>query len=176
MRGKPTHKKRRKTASKQTRKHSEYSDNEFVDKDAESESDASSTSSAYSSIPSLSGWKKRSRKREQPARASKGKLRQATEDGRGGPAIQPAGGPDSTKENEDNHNALQSATAPDPKPAQLRSVIADDLVGDTIQVSAEDDNLEEEALEDTMNEADREAEAANRIKERYGHISIWSTS
>jgi hypothetical protein len=50
--------------SKQTRKHLEYSDNEFIDKDNESGSDNLLTLLAYSSIPSLLSSKKCSRKRE----------------------------------------------------------------------------------------------------------------
>ena len=48
----------------------------------------------------------------------------------------------------------------------------DDLTNNIIQISAEDDNLEEEALKDIINKANREAEAANCIKQRYRHISI----
>ena len=40
----------------------------------------------------------------------------------------------------------------------------DDLTSNIIQVSAEDDNLKEEALKDTINKANREVEAANYIK------------
>ena len=161
---------------KQTHKCLKYSDNEFVDKDNKSGSDALLTLSVYSSIPDLLSLKKCSCKREQPIRASKGKLWQATEDSYSSSATQPAGGPDNTKDNKDNYNALQSTTVPDSRPAQLQSVTADDLAGNIIQVSAEDNNPEEKAFKDIINKADREAEAANCIKQRYGHISIWSTS
>jgi len=46
------------------------------------------------------------------------------------------------------------------------------LVSNTIQVSVEDDNLKKEALKDIINEANREVEAANCIKERYRYINI----
>jgi len=151
---------------------SKYSDNKFIDKDTKSKSDALSTSSVYSSIPSLSGWKKCRHKREQPARAFKGKLWQATKDGCGSLTTQPVGGPNSTKENEDNYNALQSVTVLDSKPAQLQIITVNDLVSDIIQVSPEDNNPEEEAFENIINEADRETKTANCIKQRYRHISI----
>ena len=43
-------------------------------------------------------------------------------------------------------------------------MIVDNLVSNIIQVFIEDDNLEEEALKDIINEADREVEATNCIK------------
>jgi hypothetical protein len=81
---KPVYKKRRKTISKQTPKYLEYLNNKFINKDGESRSDTLLTLLAYSSILSLLSLKKRSYKREQPTRVSKGRLRQATKDGRGG--------------------------------------------------------------------------------------------
>ena len=176
MHSKPTYKKQQKTTSKQTHKHLEYSNNKFINKDNKSGSNASSTLSAYSSIPDLLSPKKHSHKREQPTRASKGKLQQATKDGHSSSATQPAEGPNNTENNKDNHNALQSTTTPDSRPAQLQSVTTDNLAGDIIQVFTEDDNPEKEAFENTINKANREVEAANHIKQRYGHISIWSTS
>jgi hypothetical protein len=68
------HKKQQKIIFKQTCKHLEYLNNEFIDKDDKSGSDALLTSLVYSSILSLSSFKKYSRKREQPTRAFKGKL------------------------------------------------------------------------------------------------------
>jgi hypothetical protein len=46
----------------------------------------------------------------------------------------------------------------------LQSVTADNLTGNIIQVSAEDNNLKKKAFKDTINEANRETEAANYIK------------
>ena len=40
----------------------------------------------------------------------------------------------------------------------------DNLTGNIIQVSAEDDNLKEKTLKDIINEANREVKAANYIK------------
>jgi len=36
----------------------------------------------------------------------------------------------------------------------------------------EDNNLKKEVLKNIINEANKEVEATNYIKERYGHISI----
>ena len=68
------------------------------------------------------------------------------------------------KKNEDNYNTPYSITVLDPKLVQLQSVTADDLTNNIIQVSAEDNNLKEKALKDTINKADREVEAVNCIK------------
>ena len=84
-------------------------------------------------------------------------MQQATKDGHGGPVTWPMEGPNSTKENKDDHNALQSVTTPDLKLAQLQSITADDLTSDIIQVSVEDNNLEKKAFENTINEANKEA-------------------
>jgi hypothetical protein len=101
---KPAYKKQRKIIFKQTCKHLKYLNNEFINKDNKSGSDASSTSLTYSSIPSLSSPKKYSCKKKQPIRVFKGKLRQTTEDNYSGPATQSAGEPNSIKENKDSYN------------------------------------------------------------------------
>jgi hypothetical protein len=46
----------------------------------------------------------------------------------------------------------------------LQSVTTDNLTGDIIQVSTENNNLKKKAFEDIMNEANREVKAANYIK------------
>jgi hypothetical protein len=75
LRNKPVHKKQQKTISKQTCKHLEYLDDEFINKDNKSGSDALLTLLVYSSIPNLLSLKKCSRKKEQSTRVFKGKLR-----------------------------------------------------------------------------------------------------